>query len=160
MAPGRLGMFVGKAKRFGATWQIAQPHSVMFDEEGDGGLAASVKGLLPIYPVTRQALLLGRPEGRAGARSTWSQDVPDPLPDDVRREHGLLDVTAALRWIHGPDDYQQVGAAQKRFRFEEALVTQLVLARRRARLRAQGARARTGRAAACSRRSTSGCRSS
>ena len=71
-------------------------------------------------------------------------DVPELLPDDLRDEHGLLDTMTALRWIHGPEDYQQVGAAQKRFRFEEALVTQLVLARRRAQLRAQGAQARTG----------------
>ena len=57
----------------------------------------------------------------------------------------------ALRWIHGPDDWSQLGAAQKRFRFEEALVLQLVLARRRAAHRAQGARAATGpRPAACS----------
>ncbi|MGH3346405.1 MAG: ATP-dependent DNA helicase RecG, partial [Nocardioides sp.] len=143
MAPGKLGMFVGKAKRFGSTWQIAQPHSVMFDEEGDGGLAASVKGLLPIYPVTAKLYSWDVQKVVQGALDLV-QDVPDPLPDDVRREHGLLDVMPALRWIHGPDDYQQVGAAQKRFRFEEALVTQLVLARRRARLRAQGAQARTG----------------
>jgi ATP-dependent DNA helicase RecG len=143
MAPGALGMFLGKAKRFGSTWQIAQPHSVMFDEDGDGGLAASLKGLLPIYPVTAKLYSWDVQKVVQGALDLV-QSVPDPLPDDVRREHGLLDVMAALRWIHGPDDYQQVGAAQKRFRFEEALVTQLVLARRRARLRAQGAQARTG----------------
>ena len=143
MRPGALGMFLGKAKRFGTSWQIAQPHSVMFDEDGDGGLAASLKGLLPIYPVTAKLYSWDVQKVVQGALDLV-QAVPDPLPDDVRREHGLLDVMAALRWIHGPDDYQQVGAAQKRFRFEEALVTQLVLARRRARLRAQGAQARAG----------------
>jgi ATP-dependent DNA helicase RecG len=51
----------------------------------------------------------------------------------------------ALRWIHAPDEWSQLGAAQKRFRFEEALVLQLVLARRRAAHRAQGARARVRR---------------
>ena len=143
MAPGKLGMFVGKAKRFGSSWQLAQPHSVMFEEEGDGGLAASVKGLLPIYPVTHK---LYSWDVQKVVQSTLDlvPDVPDPLPEDLRREHGLLDVMTALRWIHGPDDYQQVGAAQKRFRFEEALITQLVLARRRAQQRAMGAQARTG----------------
>jgi ATP-dependent DNA helicase RecG len=143
MAPGRYGMFVGKAKRFGNSWQITQPHSVVFEEEGDGGLAASLKGLLPIYPVTSK-LYSWDVQKVVQSALDLVQGVPDPLPDDVRREHGLLDVMTALRWIHGPDDYQQVGAAQKRFRFEEALVTQLVLARRRARLRSQDARARTG----------------
>ena len=50
----------------------------------------------------------------------------------------------ALRLAHRPDDYAQVGAAQRRFRFEEALVLQLVLARRRAAQRALGAVARRG----------------
>ena len=54
-------------------------------------------------------------------------------------------VTQALRWIHAPDEWSQLGAAQKRFRFEEALVLQLVLARRRAAHRAVGAQARAGR---------------
>ena len=66
----------------------------------------------------------------------------------------------ALRWIHAPDDWSQVGAAQKRFRFEEALVLQLVLARRRAAHRAQGAQGAPGRATGCSPPSTTGCPSS
>jgi ATP-dependent DNA helicase RecG len=143
MAPGRFGMFTGKAKRFGDTWQIAGPHSVVFDEEGEGGLAASMRGLLPIYPVTAK-LYSWDVQKVVQSALELEQEVPDPLPEEVRREHGLLDVAAALRWIHGPDDYAQVGAAQKRFRFEEALVTQLVLARRRAQLRGRAARPRTG----------------
>ena len=146
MAVGRFGMFTGKAKRFGRTWQVAQPHSVVFDEDGaDGasGLADSLRGLLPVYPVTSKLYSWDVQKVVQGALDLVD-DVPEVLPDDVRRAHGLLDVVTALRWIHGPDDYEQVGAAQKRFRFEEALVTQLVLARRRARQRALGARARTG----------------
>ena len=153
MAVGRFGMFTGKAKRFGRTWQIAQPHSVVFDGEGDGtvdgvtegggGLADSLRGLLPVYPVTARLYSWDVQKVVQGALGLVD-DVPEVLPDDVRQAHGLLDVMTALRWIHGPDDYAQVGAAQKRFRFEEALVTQLVLARRRAEQRALGARARTG----------------
>ncbi len=143
MAPGRYGMFTGKAKRFGRGWQIAGPHSVVFEAEGDSGLAASMKGLLPIYPVTAKLYSWDVQKVVQGALELV-RDVPDPLPADLRREHGLLDVLTALRWIHGPDDWSQVGAAQKRFRFEEALVAQLVLARRRAAQRRQGARARTG----------------
>ena len=143
MAPGKFGMFTGKAKRFGGRWQIAQPHSVVFDEEGEGGLAASMKGLLPIYPVTAK-LYSWDVQKVVQAALDMVEDVPDLLPADLRESHHLLDVGTALRWIHGPDDYAQVGAAQKRFRFEEALVTQLVLARRRSEQRALGARARTG----------------
>ena len=75
---------------------------------------------------------------------TVVDEIPDLLPADLRTTYDVLDVATALRWIHAPDDWGQVGAARKRFRFEEALTTQLVLVRRRAAVRAQGARARAG----------------
>ena len=150
MAPGLFGMFTGRAKRFGSTWQIAQPHSLVFEKAGSdsdadvgGGLADSMRGLLPVYSVTSKLYSWDVQKAVQGALDLVD-DVPELLPEELRRAHGLLDVMTALRWVHGPDDYQQVGAAQKRFRFEEALVTQLVLARRRAQQRTLGARPRTG----------------
>ena len=32
MAPGRHGMFTGTAKKFRDSWQLASPHSIIFDE--------------------------------------------------------------------------------------------------------------------------------
>jgi ATP-dependent DNA helicase RecG len=144
MAVGNRGMFTGKAQRFNQTWQIASPHSVMFTGEGDAdGLAASLKGLLPIYPVTATVYSWDVQKAVQVALDLVAE-VPDVFPEELRERYSLLDVFTALRWIHGPDDYQQVGAARKRFRFEEALVTQLVLARRRRELRELGGQARTG----------------
>ena len=144
MAVGNRGMFTGKAQRFNQAWQIASPHSVMFTGEGDAdGLAASLKGLLPIYPVTATVYSWDVQKAVQVALDLVAE-VPDVFPEELREQYSLLDVFTALRWIHAPDDYQQVGAARKRFRFEEALVTQLVLARRRRELRELGGQARTG----------------
>jgi ATP-dependent DNA helicase RecG len=144
MTPGNRGMFTGKAQRFNQTWQIASPHSVMFTGDGDaGGLAESLKGLLPIYPVTATVYSWDVQKAVQAALDLVTE-IPDVFTDELREQYSLLDVDTALRWIHAPDDYQQVGAARKRFRFEEALVTQLVLARRRRELREQGGQARTG----------------
>ena len=144
MAVGNRGMFTGKAQRFNQTWQIASPHSVMFTGDGDAdGLAASLKGLLPIYPVTATVYSWDVQKAVQLALDLVSE-VPDLFPEELREQYSLLDVSTALRWIHAPDDYRQVGAAQKRFRFEEALITQLGLARRRRELREQGGQARTG----------------
>jgi ATP-dependent DNA helicase RecG len=144
MAAGNRGMFTGKAQRFNQSWQIASPHSVMFTGDGDeDGLAASLKGLLPIYPVTATVYSWDVQKAVQLALDLVSE-VPDLFPEELREQYSLLDVSTALRWIHAPDDYRQVGAAQKRFRFEEALITQLVLARRRRELRDQGGQARTG----------------
>ncbi|MGH3362828.1 MAG: ATP-dependent DNA helicase RecG [Nocardioides sp.] len=146
MAAGNRGMFTGKVQLFNRTWQLASPHSVMFTGNGDGeddGLAESLKGLLPIYPVTATIYSWDIQKAVQFALDVVT-DVPDVFSTALRDQFSVLDVMTALRWIHAPDDYQQVGAAQKRFRFEEALVTQLVLGRRRRELRALGAQARTG----------------
>jgi ATP-dependent DNA helicase RecG len=66
------------------------------------------------------------------------------LPDDLRASHGLPERRTAYNWIHAPDSWDQVTSAQRRFRFDEALVTQLVLARRRAEIAALGGQPRTG----------------
>jgi ATP-dependent DNA helicase RecG len=49
-----------------------------------------------------------------------------------------------MEWIHSPDDWSQVERARRRYRFEEALVTQLVLVRRRRFVQALGTFARDG----------------
>jgi ATP-dependent DNA helicase RecG len=75
---------------------------------------------------------------------TVLDDVPELLPPDVREKYDVLDIRAAYDQIHAPHDLAQVRVARRRFRFEEALVTQLVLGRRRRELSALGAQARTG----------------
>ena len=141
MPPGARGVFTGKAKVFNRTWQLEQPHQIMFGEDGE---AQSLSGLMPVYPLTGKLYNWDLIRVIGGALDVVS-GVPDVLTPELRSRYGVLETMAALRWIHGPDDHQQLGAAQKRFRFEEALVLQLVLARRRAALRDRGAQARPGR---------------
>lgn len=140
MRPGSRGLFTGKAKLFHHTWQLEQPHQLMFGEDGE---AASLPRLLPVYPLTHRLYVWDLIRVMASALDLVT-GVTDVLTPELRREHDVLDIMTALRLAHRPDDYAQVGAAQKRFRFEEALVLQLVLARRRAAQRALGARARRG----------------
>ncbi|WP_110181747.1 ATP-dependent DNA helicase RecG [Nocardioides solisilvae] len=159
LAPGSRGIFTGKAQFFQRTWQLASPHAVVFApaDGGPGGsgdadeataaadvaLAASLKGLIPVYPVTA-GLYSWDLQKIVQVALELVTGVEEPLPPELLERHGLLDVMTALRWIHGPDDQRQLGAARKRFRFHEALVLQLVLARRRAAQRAVGTQARDG----------------
>ncbi|WP_296605439.1 ATP-dependent DNA helicase RecG, partial [Nocardioides sp.] len=103
----------------------------------------AIGDLYPIYPLTKGVDSWDIQRAVAFALSVVDE-VPDVVPPDVREHHELLDVRTALQRIHNPDDWGQVTSAQRRFRFEEALITQLVLARRRRALRALGAQARTG----------------
>jgi ATP-dependent DNA helicase RecG len=147
---GQRGVFVGQVSTFRGQWQLTNPSMMLFgqvdDVAGDqslGAAMASVKALFPLYPQTKGLDSWDLQRAIAFAL-TVVDELPDPIPDDVRRDHGLPDLETALRHIHAPDTWPEVQAAQRRFRFEEALVTQLVLARRRAVLAELGGQARAG----------------
>ena len=146
--PGASGVFTGRVSRFRGAWQLANPEAVLFGREGVPEDPAAeyldaARGLYPLYPLsgplTNSDLLRV-----VGFAMTVLEEIPEPLPEPLRTAHDLVDVSTALRWVHTPDDWGQVKAGQRRFRFEEALITQLVLARRRAALRSEGAQPRTG----------------
>ena len=143
MAPGSRGLFTGKVKVFNGGWQLEQPHQLMFGQDADDGEDARLSKLLPVYPVTGKLYVWDLIKVIRVALDLVT-DVPDVLTPALRERYDVLDVMTALRLVHGPDDYAQAGAGQRRFRFEEALVLQLVLARRRAAQRALGAQARRG----------------
>ncbi|WP_203335276.1 ATP-dependent DNA helicase RecG [Nocardioides limicola] len=152
LAPGREGVFVGKVGRFRNIWQLANPQVIPFhsdagevSEKDQAALAAvnRLRGLFPLYPAS------------AGIESWdlqqvigFALDVVDPLPDvlpeEVRARHRLLDRATACALLHTPADYAEVNSGRRRYRFAEALTTQLVLARRRAAVRRAGARPRAG----------------
>jgi len=150
-AVGRRGLFVGSVSTFRGKWQLTNPKMVLFrgadeddvPDEAVGATVASVKALFPLYPQTKG--VDSWDVQRAIAFALTVIDEPrDPLPDSVRREHRLPELATALQHIHAPDSWPELQEAQRRFRFGEALVTQLVMARRRAALAELGGQARTG----------------
>lgn len=58
-------------------------------------------------------------------------DITDPLPAAVRIKRGLISKKAALRLIHFPHTPLQVQAARRRLAYEEVLMLQLEMMRRR-----------------------------
>ncbi|RJK98242.1 ATP-dependent DNA helicase RecG [Vallicoccus soli] len=149
LAVGREGLFAGKVTTFRGERELSHPSYLLLDAEDPDGQAraqadAWARGLLPIYPASEKV-------------STWQVQkavavvldvlgpVPDPVPVDVRVRQGVGDLGDALRRIHQPRSVAERGAAERRLRFDEALVLQLALARRRAAQRALPATPRRGR---------------
>ncbi len=60
------------------------------------------------------------------------EEVPDPIPVEVRARRGLTSLREALIGVHRPGEDADWRAAQARLRFEEAFVLQAGLLRRRA----------------------------
>lgn len=141
-AVGRVGMFSGKLKWFRDRWELTNPDSRMYVEDGEA--LEKMPALIPIYK-TPGKLTTWQIEETVGFALDLLDEFPEPLPEAVRTEQGFIGFEQAMRWIHRPDDFQQLGAARKRLKYDEAFVTQAVLARRRAALREFPATPRPGR---------------
>jgi ATP-dependent DNA helicase RecG len=149
LSVGQRGVFIGQVSTFRGQWQLTNPTMALFGQQDDaddetvGAAVGSIKALFPLYPQTKGVDSWDLQRAVAFALTVVEQ-LPDPLPEGVRHAHRLPDLATALHHIHAPDSWPEVQRAQRRFRFDEALVTQLVMARRRAALAELGGRARTG----------------
>jgi ATP-dependent DNA helicase RecG len=132
---GRRGLFAGKVEAFKATLQLLHPAFEMLPDGEDGTAVVDdfARPIIPVYPATQKLrswaisravrIVLDVLEGPAAP--------PDPIPESVRRAHGLLGLAVALRRIHRPDSFADIEPARRRLKWDEALAVQLALAQRR-----------------------------
>jgi ATP-dependent DNA helicase RecG len=87
--------------------------------------------LVPVYPTTE-----GLPQRtmrriiRASLKAGLT-DVRETLPEQVRQRMGLMELPAAVAQIHYPDSAADLDAARRRLAFDEMLLLQLAVLRRR-----------------------------
>ncbi|WP_138443390.1 ATP-dependent DNA helicase RecG [Sinomonas susongensis] len=132
---GVIAMFSGKVGLYRGKLQLTNPIYELLDpDEFDAEAAARLAGRpIPVYPATASipswtiAKAVGTVLGQLGPDS-----LPEALPADLRLKYRLPGVHDAYRMIHEPEDDGAWRSAQRRFRYEEALVLQTALARRKA----------------------------
>ncbi|MET4588678.1 ATP-dependent DNA helicase RecG [Arthrobacter sp. 754] len=146
LLPGRRVMFSGKVTRYGSSLSLTNPDFNLLDEDPDmpgvdpEKLAAMP---VPVYPATSKLTSWSIQKVIATLLETLDlDDLPDPLPEPVVRREKFLPVAQAYRLIHRPESNDDWKQAQERLRYQEALVLQAALARRRAQLAAEEATAR------------------
>ena len=112
--PGTLFRFYGKVDHNGKTYSMTSP---VYEPLIDG---IELPPLVSVYPLTdglsqkqiskdiRSALVLAS-----------ATDIDEPLPEDIRRRHGLCPLIYALKSIHTPDSFSALAAAKKRLIFDE-----------------------------------------
>lgn len=134
---GKQGIFSGKVGDFHGQKQFAHPEYEMFDDEDAARASAEVwrNRPIPIYPATSTVTSWSIAKT---VRSVLAElgDVPDPLPDGLRRAHRLLGARTALMHLHLPETADQVEPARRTLRMHEAFVLQAALLQHRQLLRA------------------------
>ena len=140
---GRVGLFNGRLKWFNGQWQLTNPDSRMYGADAESAYAA-MPDLIPLY-TSISGVNPWHLEETIALALDLVDDIPDVLPTAVREAEELIPVAQALRWIHRPDNWGQKVKAQDRLKYDEAFVTQTLLAQRRAAIEATVANPRPGR---------------
>ncbi|MEI3845443.1 MULTISPECIES: ATP-dependent DNA helicase RecG [unclassified Microbacterium] len=129
---GRRGVFSGKVGRYKGVTQFAHPQYELFDDELEARTKADkvVTRPIPLYPAT-SALATWQIEKMVAVVLDELGPVPDPLPEDLRREEHLLDARAALEQVHRPRTRDEIEPALRTLRMHEALTMQTALLEQR-----------------------------
>ncbi len=142
LKPGVAGFFSGRVSRRGGRLQLLQPDmqlhgSDAFDRvAAEGGADEWAGRLTPVYPATAKAQTWHVQAALEQVLDTLVDDeVPDPVPADVRERHGLVGRLAGLRLVHRPAEESERDRGEASLRFAEAFVLQTGLVRARARAR-------------------------
>jgi len=106
--------------------------------EGDVEERLHVGRLVPVHALTRGLTARGMRTAVRHALDAVASRVPDPVPESVRRAHGLLPLGESLAQIHLPDDDTRLAEARRRLAFEELFLLQSVMELRRRALQQEG----------------------
>jgi ATP-dependent DNA helicase RecG len=122
--PGKKYRVFGRPRLNGNYWSIAHPEMAPTDE-------SSSVGFQPIYPSTEKLSAKGlHTRGIEkvihGLLERISlSNIPDRLPESIRKEMQLIDIATAYSYLHQPATEQEYMQAKKRFVFEELFMLQL-----------------------------------
>ncbi|MBN2780792.1 MAG: ATP-dependent DNA helicase RecG [Candidatus Marinimicrobia bacterium] len=111
-----------------------------FDIIDPGKDTLNTGGVIPVYPLTqnlRQSGFSSRAFRRlfAAVMDNLDPGIPDCIPDSMLREFDLSPFLEAVRQIHFPDSPEALQKAKHRFKFQESLMLQSMLAIKRNKIR-------------------------
>ena len=125
---GTVAAFSGKLAWKAGRLGMANPgYEVLREGDDPEGFANEV---IPVYPASKE-ISSGRLRRAVGALLDRYGDVPDFVPEPLRRAHSLPGRAAALEAIHRPADRKEANRARARLVYDELFVLQVGLALRR-----------------------------
>jgi ATP-dependent DNA helicase RecG len=152
LSVGTRGLFAGTVNVRAGRRQLTHPECLVFggsDDTESLGPDADVERdlatiesftdyLIPIYPASAP-LPSWRIQKAVSVIVDTLPELPGPTPPEVAAREGLMPRADAYRALHRPRTIDDVRAGRRRLAYDEAIVLQSVLARRRAALAARPA---------------------
>jgi len=132
---GRTGLFTGTVGEYRGRRQLTHPDYLIVGVDAADADEAIFEALrpIPIYPAAASVPTWRIARAvRTVLDPLLEDDVPDPIPAAIRERDELPTLLEALRLVHEPEHEADFTRGQNRLKYEEALVLQTALARRRA----------------------------
>ena len=124
---GETYTFFGKVEVMGRKRSMPNP---IAEREGSRLMTGRI---MPIYPLTAGISQLTLVKAMEQGLAACQKLLPDPLPDEVRREHQLCRIGYAYEQIHFPAGDEELSIARRRLVFEELFLLAIGLTRLRGR---------------------------
>lgn len=130
LQPGTLATFSGTVSSYRGELQLTHPEYQLLEDEGEVD-EKDIARPLPLYPaaVNVPTWTIEKAVGSI-LDQVGPDDIPEPLPEPFRTQHGLLGAFEALIALHRPQTDADWQRGRERMKFEEALILQTVLAQR------------------------------
>ncbi len=124
---GETYTFFGKAEASGRRRTMASP---VVEREGSRLMTGRI---MPIYRLTAGVSQLTMVKCMEQGLAACQKLLPDPLPEEVRREHRLCRIGYAYEQIHFPTGDEELALARRRLVFEELFLLAIGIKRLRSR---------------------------
>jgi ATP-dependent DNA helicase RecG len=133
---GSIGLFAGTVSSFRGRRQLVHPEYEILPGTSTNPLVTAeiadefANELIAVYPATAK-LSSWRISKAVDVILDTLEIGEDPIPAQVREQHGLWPRELAIRAIHRPQDRAELGHARHRLKWDEAFTLQAALAQRR-----------------------------
>jgi ATP-dependent DNA helicase RecG len=133
---GRQGLFAGKISLFNGKRQLAHPEYQLIPEgdDVDGAIDQFAGKLIPIYPASGKLPSWKIQQSISLVLDTLGE-ILDPLPEEFRELFQYPSKRDAFINVHRPESIESAERALARLTFDEALLLQLILIRKKNKLK-------------------------
>lgn len=116
---GKVDMYLGRLVMTNPEWEP-------LDQE-----QLHTNRIVPVYPLTARVSQRWLRKIMYQTVNFWAPRMPDFLPQSIRQNARLMDLSTALQQIHFPDSHEMLKAARVRLAFDEIFLLQLGVLRQK-----------------------------